>query len=63
MTRSRPRVAVVGAGLTGLATAWYLRNDAEVVVLEAGDRMGGQIRTETFAGARLDVGADAFLAR
>jgi protoporphyrinogen/coproporphyrinogen III oxidase len=63
MTRSRPRVAVVGAGLTGLATAWYLRHDAEVVVLEATDRVGGQIRTDAFAGTRLDVGADAFLAR
>ena len=63
MTRPRPRVAVIGGGLTGLATAWYLRHDAEVVVLEAGDRLGGQIRTEAFAGTRLDVGADAFLAR
>jgi protoporphyrinogen/coproporphyrinogen III oxidase len=63
MTRSRPRVAVVGAGLTGLATAWHLRHDAEVVVLEASERIGGQIRTEAFAGTRLDVGADAFLAR
>jgi protoporphyrinogen/coproporphyrinogen III oxidase len=63
MTDRRPRVAVVGAGLTGLATAWYLRHDAEVVVLEASDRVGGQIRTEPIGGGRLDVGADAFLAR
>jgi protoporphyrinogen/coproporphyrinogen III oxidase len=63
MTRSRPRVAVIGGGLTGLATAWYLRHDAEVVVLEASDRIGGQIRTVAFADTRLDVGADAFLAR
>jgi protoporphyrinogen/coproporphyrinogen III oxidase len=63
VTWSRPRVAVIGGGLTGLATAWYLRHDADVVVLEASDRLGGQIRTEAFAGTRLDVGADAFLAR
>jgi protoporphyrinogen/coproporphyrinogen III oxidase len=60
---TRPRVVVVGAGLTGLATAWQLRDAAEVVVVEAEDRPGGEIRTVPFAGARLDVGADAFLAR
>lgn len=63
MTPARPRVAVIGGGLTGLATAWYLRDDAEVTVLEAGERAGGQIRTIPFGGSRLDVGADAFLAR
>lgn len=57
------RVVVVGAGLTGLATAWRLRDDVEVTVLEAGDRVGGEILTVPFAGTRFDVGADAFLAR
>jgi protoporphyrinogen/coproporphyrinogen III oxidase len=60
---SRPRVVVVGGGLTGLATAWHLRGDAEVTVLEADDRVGGQIRTVEHAGVPFDVGADAFLAR
>ncbi len=62
MTR-RPRVVVVGGGLSGLATAWWLRASADVVVLEAGDRFGGQIRTIDHAGVAFDVGADAFLAR
>ncbi len=57
------RVVVVGAGLTGLATAWRLRDDVDVTVLEASDRVGGEILTVPFAGARFDVGADAFLAR
>jgi protoporphyrinogen/coproporphyrinogen III oxidase len=57
------RVLVVGGGLTGLATAWYLREHAEVTVLEAADRIGGQVRTVDLAGARMDVGADAMLAR
>lgn len=57
------RVVVVGAGLTGLATAWRLRDDVEVTVLESGDRVGGEILTVPFAGTRFDVGADAFLAR
>lgn len=62
-TAAPRRVVVVGAGLTGLATAWHLRDDAEVTLLEASDRAGGEIATIDFAGAPLDVGADAFLAR
>lgn len=59
----RRRVVIVGGGLTGLATAWHLRDDVEVVLLEASDRLGGQVSTTTLAGVPLDVGADAFLAR
>jgi protoporphyrinogen/coproporphyrinogen III oxidase len=58
-----PRVVVVGGGITGLATAWHLREHAEVVVLEAGPRLGGQIHTIELAGVPVDVGADALLAR
>jgi protoporphyrinogen/coproporphyrinogen III oxidase len=57
------KVVIVGGGLTGLATAWHLRDDVEVTLLEASDRLGGEIRTEDFAGAPTDLGADAFLAR
>ncbi len=60
---SAPRVAVIGAGLTGLATAWQLRDEAEVVVHEAGPRAGGQVHTIELADGPLDVGADAVLAR
>lgn len=57
------RVAVIGGGLTGLATAWHLRDEAQVVLYEAGERLGGQIHTLELAGRPLDVGADALLAR
>ena len=69
MTR---RVAVVGGGITGLATAWFLQHgtedappaaDVEVVLFEASDRLGGKILSVPFDGRTLDVGADAFLAR
>ena len=60
---SRQRVAVIGGGLTGLATAWRLSDTADVVLYEAADRLGGQIRTIDLAGRPLDVGADALLAR
>jgi oxygen-dependent protoporphyrinogen oxidase len=63
MTR---RIAVVGGGITGLAAAYELRvqaPDAEIVVFEATDRLGGKVATTTFAGRAIDEGADAFLAR
>jgi oxygen-dependent protoporphyrinogen oxidase len=57
-------VVVVGAGITGLAAAWEAhRQGAEVVVLDAGDRPGGKLRTSAVAGSPLDESADAFLAR
>jgi oxygen-dependent protoporphyrinogen oxidase len=56
------RVAVVGAGIAGLAAAWELRNEAEVVVFEPG-RPGGKIRTTDFLGHPVDEGPDAFITR
>ena len=56
-------VVVIGAGLTGLATAWRLRDRARVTVLEASSRLGGQVDTVTLTDAPFDVGADAFLVR
>jgi oxygen-dependent protoporphyrinogen oxidase len=57
-------VAVVGGGITGLAAAWEAaRLGAEVTLFEAGDRLGGRIRTEDVGGRSVDLGPDAFLAR
>jgi len=61
-----PRVAVVGAGISGLATALALvdTGDVHVTVFEAADRVGGKINATPFAGVEgVDEGADAFLAR
>ncbi len=60
-------IAVVGAGITGLTTAYRLHElmpGAEIVVVEANDRVGGKIRSTAFAGVSgVDEGADAFLTR
>ncbi|NMH96458.1 protoporphyrinogen oxidase [Pseudonocardia acidicola] len=62
-----PRVAVVGAGISGLAAAHRLRAllgpGATITVLERSDRIGGVLRTVDLAGVPYDVGAEAFLAR
>src|SRR6056297_1110765 len=60
------RVAVVGAGISGLAAALTLAETQgfEVIVFEAAERVGGKIDASAFAGVDdIDEGADAFLAR
>ncbi|HYM45404.1 MAG TPA: protoporphyrinogen oxidase [Solirubrobacteraceae bacterium] len=70
----RPLVAIVGGGIAGLAAADRLDGmhraaggassaGPRIVLLEASERIGGNIRTEEFAGRPLDVGAEALLAR
>lgn len=39
------RIAVVGAGISGLTAAWYLAREHEVVVYEAEDYIGGHTHT------------------
>ena len=41
----RPRVAVVGSGIAGLAAAWQLAPDAELVLFEADPHFGGHAHT------------------
>jgi oxygen-dependent protoporphyrinogen oxidase len=60
------RFVVVGGGLTGLAAAWEWRQthpDDEVVVLEAGPRLGGKLDRVELAGQWYDTGPEAMLAR
>jgi len=62
-----PTVAVVGGGISGLATAHRLRtllgDAARIVVCERSGRIGGVLHTVDLAGVAVDVGAEAFLAR
>lgn len=52
------RVVVVGAGMAGLTAARALQQaGADVVVLEARDRIGGRTVTRDFDGAPIDLGA------
>lgn len=55
------RVAVIGGGLAGLVAALDLAEEgADVVIIEAGDRFGGQVRTTRERGFLIEEGADGF---
>lgn len=53
---------IIGAGLSGLSTAWYLKQAGfSVQVLEAQEDIGGRIHTQNQAGWQIDVGANSGL--
>ncbi|HEU4849195.1 MAG TPA: FAD-dependent oxidoreductase, partial [Terrimesophilobacter sp.] len=58
------RGIVIGGGIAGLVAARDLAvAGAPVVLLEAGDRLGGQVRRHSVGGIELDAGAEAFATR
>ncbi len=64
MTRRPGRVDVIGAGISGLTTAYRLAAaGVDVTVREASDRPGGKLATTQVGDLRLETGADSFVAR
>lgn len=57
------RVAVVGAGLSGLVAARRLATVHDVVVVDKGRSVGGRLATRRIGDARLDHGAQFFTVR
>lgn len=58
------KFVVVGAGISGLATAWHLmKRGAQVTVLEASDRPGGVIGTVDRDGFLMESAATGFVDR
>ena len=51
------RIAVIGAGVSGLGAAWALRNVHDVTVFEKRDRLGGHANTVSidYEGEQIDV--------
>lgn len=72
-TGKKLRAVVVGGGISGLSTTWYLERQAEaanveldVTVLESADRWGGKIQTDRVDGENgqpfiVEGGPDSFL--
>lgn len=61
------RVVVVGGGISGVAAAWFLRqelgDDARITVAEQRPTLGGHLRVSDVAGLPVDEGAESLLAR
>jgi oxygen-dependent protoporphyrinogen oxidase len=60
---------IIGGGIAGLSAAYYLQkyfadggSDWRILLLEAGDRLGGKIHTERIDGFVIEGGPDTFLA-
>ncbi len=70
------RIVIVGGGIAGLSTAWYLQKAArasgqacQITVIERDQRLGGKLLTETIAlpdaaaPLLVEAGPDAFIAQ
>jgi oxygen-dependent protoporphyrinogen oxidase len=61
-TNAQPHVVVVGGGISGLAAAFFLRDEAvRVTVLEGSPRLGGKLSVSEIGGIAVDEGAEALL--
>jgi oxygen-dependent protoporphyrinogen oxidase len=59
---AQPHVVIVGGGISGLAAAFFLRDEAvRVTVLEGSARLGGKLAVSEIAGVAVDEGAEALL--
>ncbi|MBU9720710.1 MULTISPECIES: protoporphyrinogen oxidase [Bacillaceae] len=65
----KKRVAIIGGGITGISAAFYLQREienglnAEYVLYESSEKLGGKIQTEYRDGFVIELGPDSFLAR
>ncbi len=56
-TNARPHVVIVGGGISGLAAAFFLRDEAvRVTVLEGSPRLGGKLAVSEIASSRVRKG-------
>ncbi|WP_100403356.1 protoporphyrinogen oxidase [Bacillus sp. FJAT-42315] len=70
MLEENKKVVVIGGGITGLTTAYYLQKQAkenqlalDITLIEATPRLGGKIQTVRKDGFVIERGPDSFLER
>ncbi|MCP4789159.1 MAG: FAD-dependent oxidoreductase, partial [Gammaproteobacteria bacterium] len=61
-TSGAQQVIVIGAGISGLTSAWFLQQQGyEVLVLEAGACVGGNLQTVRQNGCQFERGPNSFM--
>src|SRR5215470_20462 len=56
------RTLIIGCGISGLSTAYYLaKGGASSTIIESRPRLGGVIQTERVDGCTIEAGPDSFL--
>ena len=55
---ARQKIAVIGAGVSGLSCAWALSRHHEVVLYEADSRLGGHANTRTISVGGREIEVD-----
>ncbi|MDP4083928.1 MAG: protoporphyrinogen oxidase [Bacillota bacterium] len=70
MTEEKKKVAILGGGIAGLTTAFYLQKivrekslPIEIKLIEASHHLGGKMQTVVRDGFTIERGPDSFLAR
>ena len=54
-------IVIIGAGISGLTCAKYLKDKGEdFVILEASESIGGRVKTDNIEGFKLDHGFQVF---
>ena len=57
-----PRVVIIGGGISGLSTSYYLNQSGQgATIIESRGRLGGVIQTEYVDGCTIEAGPDSFL--
>lgn len=58
------KIAIVGGGISGLATAFYLRHEnpeLEITIFESAPKLGGKMLTQSVGGFHFEEGSNGFL--
>ncbi|OYV63620.1 MAG: NAD/FAD-binding protein [Acidiphilium sp. 21-62-4] len=58
MSSEKPKLAVIGAGIAGMAMAWLARDEFDVVLYEAEARLGGHADTQLVTLDGMEVAVD-----